>query len=192
MTIGDASYPLPDPFFVLATQNPIEQEGTYNLPEAEFDRFLMKLIVTYPEPEDELKIVKTGGNASKIPVNKILSAKDLNKIRGISEHIVCDDKIVEYIVKIVSVTRPSEKRQSEHDITRYITVGASPRAGIAILQCAKACAIMAGRSFVIPEDIKTVSHHVLRHRIGLSYEAAADGISSDDIIARILDYVPVP
>ena len=192
VTIGEKSYPLPEPFFVLATQNPIEQEGTYNLPEAELDRFLMKLIVTYPEPEDEVNIVKTCGNASKIPVDKILSAKDLNAMRGISGHIVCDDRIVEYIVKIVSVTRPSEKKQNEHDITRYITVGASPRAGIALLQCAKASAIMAGRSFVIPEDIKAVSHQVLRHRIGLSYESAADGVSADDIISRILDYVPVP
>lgn len=192
VTIGEKSYPLPVPFFVLATQNPIEQEGTYNLPEAELDRFLMKLIVTYPEPEDELQIVKTCGNASKIPVNTVLSAKDLNEIRGISEHIVCDDAIIEYIVKIVSVTRPSEKKQSEYDITRYITIGASPRAGIALLQCAKACALMAGRSFVIPEDIQAVSHGVLRHRIGLSYEAAADGVSSDDIISRILEYVPIP
>lgn len=192
VTIGEETYKLPEPFFVLATQNPIEQEGTYNLPEAELDRFLLKLNINYPTAAEELLIVKTQGAASKVPVNQVLSARDLLKFREMNSAIVCDDKIVEYIVNIISVTRPSVKKQSEHDITRYITFGASPRAGIAILQCAKATALLAGRSFVLPEDVKTVAAMVLRHRIVLSYEAAADNITADDIIAKILDFIPVP
>lgn len=192
VTIGEKTYPLPEPFFVLATQNPIEQEGTYNLPEAELDRFLLKLNVGYPSSEDEVKIVKTQGNAFKVPVSQVVSGGDLLKFRELNNQVVCDEKIVEYIVQIVSVTRPSLKKQSEHDITRYIKIGASPRAGISILKCAKATALLAGRSFVLPEDIKSVSPMVLRHRIVLSYEAAADGISADEIIAKILDFVPVP
>lgn len=192
VTIGEKTYPLPEPFFVLATQNPIEQEGTYNLPEAELDRFLLKLNVGYPSSEDEVKIVRTQGNAFKVPVSQVVSGSDLLKFRELNNQVVCDEKIVEYIVQLVSVTRPSLKKQSEHDITRYIKIGASPRAGISILKCAKATALLAGRSFVLPEDIKSVSPMVLRHRIVLSYEAAADGISADEIIAKILDFVPVP
>ena len=192
VTIGEETYKLPDPFFVLATQNPIEQEGTYNLPEAELDRFLMKLTVSYPTAEEEMQIVKTMGKAGDVPVNQILDAKTIKKFKSLVDEIVCDEKIIEYIVKIISVTRPSEKKSSEYDITRYITFGASPRAGIAMLQCAKVTALLAGRSFVLPEDIKVVAPLVLRHRIVLSYEAAADGITSDEIISRILDFVPLP
>ena len=192
VTIGEKTYPLPQPFFVLATQNPIEQEGTYNLPEAELDRFLLKLNVGYPTAEEEIQIVKTQGEAIQVPVTQVLTADDLLKFRKLNSQIVCDDKIVEYIVQIISVTRPSDKKKSEHDITRYISVGASPRAGISILKCAKATALLAGRSFVLPEDIKAVAPMVLRHRIVLSYEAAADGIGADEIIEKILDFVPVP
>lgn len=192
VTIGEDTYKLPEPFFVLATQNPIEQEGTYNLPEAELDRFLLKLSVDYPTAEEEIKIVKTQGAASKVPVSQVLTARDLIRFRELNSQISCDDKIVEYIVQIISVTRKSEKKQTEHDITRYITFGASPRAGIAILQCAKATALLAGRSFVLPEDVKAVAPLVLRHRVVLSYEAAADNITADDIIAKILDFIPVP
>ena len=192
VTIGEETYKLPDPFFVLATQNPIEQEGTYNLPEAELDRFLMKLTVSYPTAEEEMQIVKTMGKAGDVSVNQILDAKTIKKFKSLVDEIVCDEKIIEYIVKIISVTRPSEKKSSEYDITRYITFGASPRAGIAMLQCAKVTALLAGRSFVLPEDIKVVAPLVLRHRIVLSYEAAADGITSDEIISRILDFVPLP
>lgn len=192
VTIGDETFRLPEPFFVLATQNPIEQEGTYNLPEAELDRFLMKLVISYPSAEDEVKIVRTAGNAVNTAVSRILGADDIRNFRRLAESVVCDDKIVEYIVRIISVTRPSAEKQSEHDITRFITTGASPRAGIAVLQCARASALMAGRSFVLPEDIKAVAHQALRHRLVLSYEAAANGIGADDIISKILDYVPVP
>jgi MoxR-like ATPases len=193
VTIGEETYKLPDPFFVLATQNPIEQEGTYNLPEAELDRFLLKLIVSYPAPQEEAAIVRTAGNAPSVPVNTILCAADIKKFRTLLNRIVCDDKIIEYIVSITAVTRPSTGRKvSEHDITRYITFGASPRAGIALLQCAKVAALFQGRSFVLPEDVKTVAPDVLRHRLVLSYEAAADSITTDEIISRILDFVPVP
>lgn len=192
VTIGEDTHKLPEPFFVLATQNPIEQEGTYNLPEAELDRFLLKLNVTYPSAEEEIQIVKTQGAASRIPVTQVLTAQDLLKFREMNEQISCDDKIVEYIVQIITVTRPNLKKKTEHDITRYITFGASPRAGIAMLQCAKATALLAGRSYVLPEDVKNVAPMVLRHRIVLSYEAAADSISADDIIAKILDFIPVP
>ena len=191
VTLGEETYPLPDPFFVLATQNPIEQEGTYNLPEAELDRFLIKMTVGYPSHEEEATIVKTMGRASAIAVDKVLSAADLLHFRKLIDEVVCADKIIDYIVKIISVTRPSEKR-SEHDITRYIAFGASPRASIALLQCAKARALLEGRSFVLPEDVKIQAPLVLRHRLTLSYEAAADGITADGIIEKILNIVPVP
>lgn len=192
VTIGEETYRLPEPFFVLATQNPVEQEGTYNLPEAELDRFLMKIDMTYPSVQEEMKIIKTQGYAGNVRVNQVLSASDLKKFREIAFNVVCDDKLVEYIVQIIGVTRPSLEKRSEHDITRYISMGASPRAGIAMIQCAKARALLAGRSFVLPEDIKAVALPVLRHRIVLSYEAAADNVSADKIIGRILEYVPVP
>ena len=154
VTIGETTYKLPDPFFVLATQNPIEQEGTYNLPEAELDRFLMKILVPYPTASEEIKIVQTGGNAPLVPVEKVFSAQALKKCRALLERIVCDEKIVEYIVSIVNVTRPSNSlAAAKSDISKYITYGASPRAGIALLQCAKVQALFSGRSFVLPDDI---------------------------------------
>ncbi len=203
VTIGEESYKLPEPFFVLATQNPVEQEGTYNLPEAELDRFLMKLIVNYPESKNEVKIIQTCGKAPNVKVNKILTDKDIQMMKDLTDKVVCDEKLVEYIVSILTVTRPENTRKLQsgrqlansintQDITRYIQYGASPRAGIAILQCAKVHALFEGRSFVLPEDIKAVATNILRHRILLSYEAAADNVSSDDIISRILEYIPVP
>ena len=203
VTIGETSYRLPEPFFVLATQNPIEQEGTYNLPEAELDRFLMKIIVPYPTAKEEVEIVKTCGNADSVKVSQIFDERSLSKCRSVLENIVCDDKIIEYIVSIVNVTRPSAKNTGEFrspvnfskandDIIRYITYGVSPRAGIALLQCAKVNALFQGRSFVLPEDIKAVAPNVLRHRLILSYEASASGITADDIIAKILDFMPLP
>ena len=193
VTIGEDTYRLPSPFFVLATQNPVEQEGTYNLPEAELDRFIMKLVVNYPAAENEKLIVKTCGKAPSVPVSTIVSAQDIIDMRAAADKITCDDKIVDYIVNILSVTRPAAaKEKSSHDITRYIHFGASPRAGIAMLLCAKVHALFAGRDFVLPEDVKAVALNVLRHRLVLSYEAAADNITADDIITRILDFIPVP
>lgn len=192
VTIGDETYRLPEPFFVLATQNPVEQEGTYNLPEAELDRFLIKLNVGYPTAEEEVQIIKSMGHAGEVPVQQILNSFSIRKIRSLVEKIVCDEKIIEYIVQIVNVTRPSVKKAGEHDITRYISFGASPRAGIAMIQCAKVTALLQGRSYVLPEDVKKIACDVLRHRLVLSYEAAADGVSADEIISKILDFVPLP
>lgn len=200
VTIGDSTFALPTPFFVLATQNPIEQEGTYNLPEAELDRFLMKLLITYPSAEQEIKIIQTCGEASKIPVKKILSEDDFTFIRENFNKINCDDTIAKYTVSILNVTRTNSERKNEsafghntkNDITRYIQFGASPRAGIAMLKCAKGHALIQGRDFVLPEDIKAVACNVLRHRIVLSYEALADNVSADDIINRILEFIPIP
>lgn len=208
VTIGEKTYELPSPFFILATQNPIEQEGTYNLPEAELDRFLMKLIIDYPSVDDEIKIVKSCGNASSITVNQVISADDFNSMVSASENVNLDDKILKYIVSILNVTRPNSviTNRGEHfansntsmfgskssDITRAIQFGASPRAGIAMAKCAKVKALFEGRDFVLPEDIKAVACNVLRHRIVLSYEAAADNVLPDDIIKRILDFVPIP
>lgn len=204
VTIGEETYHLPEPFLVLATQNPIEQEGTYNLPEAELDRFLLKVVVNYPSPKDEVQIVKTLGKADDVKITKILNPEMIEKFRSILDEIVCDDKLVEYIVSIISATRPIQEKKSsgkisvrvssirKDDIAKYISFGASPRAGIALLKCAKVQALFAGRNFVLPEDIKTAAPSVLRHRLVLSYEAAADNISSDEIIEKILNLMPLP
>ncbi len=193
VTIGEESYKLPDPFIVLATQNPIEQEGTYNLPEAELDRFLLKITVSYPTAEDELKIVLSAGNAGQIPVRRIFSADLLKKCRSLLNQVVCQEKLAAYIVSLVGATRPGKDSASlKSDISKYITCGASPRAGIALLQCARANALFAGRSYVLPEDIQTAALPVLRHRLVLSYEAAADGVTSDELISRILSILPLP
>ncbi len=204
VTIGEDTYKLPEPFLVLATQNPIEQEGTYNLPEAELDRFLLKIHVSYPTPQEEIKIVQSAGKAQDIPVKKVLSKSDLEEMRSLLDEITCDEKVIEYIVSIVATTRPAaEKRMSgkissrvspikKDDVAKYISFGASPRSGIALLQCAKVQAIFAGRSFVLPDDVKACAHDVLRHRLVLSYEAAADGVTSDDLIEKILTLMPLP
>ncbi len=198
VTIGENTYPLPDPFFVLATQNPIEQEGTFNLPEAELDRFLLKIILTYPSIEEEQSVVKTGGNAEDIPVSKVLSENALKACSDLLEKIVCSDDIIRYIVSIVAVTRPDKEKLSSKsgahssDVLNYISFGASPRASIALFKCAKVQALFAGRSFVLPEDVKAVAPAVLRHRLVLSYEAAADGVAVDDLIEKILSLMPIP
>ncbi len=207
VTIGDKTYALPDPFFVLATQNPIEQEGTYTLPEAELDRFLLKITVPYPAPEEEVLIVKNGGNALSAPVDRIFSAAMIKKCRDLLSQIHCDDKIIEYIVSIVTVTRPeAEKKPGSSlrvnsaaaslkkgdDVLRYISFGASPRASIALCLCSKVNALFEGRNFVLPEDVKKTAVQVLRHRLVLSYEAAADGVTSDELVSKILSFMPVP
>lgn len=203
ITIGEETYKLPDPFFVLATQNPVEQEGTYNLPEAELDRFLMKLVISYPTADSEIQIVKTAGKAPYVPVNQIVKPEYIPALKAAADKVTCSEKLIEYIVSILTVTRPETTKKQQagrtlvntansNDITRYIHFGASPRAGIAMLQCAKVKALFAGRDFVLPEDIKAVALNVLRHRLVLSYEAAADNITADDIITRILDFIPVP
>ncbi len=193
VTIGENSFKLAEPFFVLATQNPIEQEGTYNLPEAELDRFLLKLLVPYPTPEEEIAIVRSNGRARQVPVRKIFSPAALQKCRTVVDAVAADEKILSYIVSIVGVTRPAHGDSvGRNDIARYISFGASPRAGIALLQCAKVAALFAGRSFVLPEDVQSVCKPVLRHRLVLNYEASADSVTADELISKIVELMPVP
>ena len=205
VTIGETSYPLPDPFFVLATENPIEHEGTYALPEAELDRFLLKLLVTYPTPEQELAIVERspaladGGANTQERLSPTLDRQSLAMLRSAADSIHLDEKIAEYIVSIVTATRPAAKSGSAghgpagaQGIYRYVSFGASPRASIALHRCARIFALFSGKEFVTPEDVKAAAYPALRHRIVLSYEAEADGLDADAVISRILSHVPVP
>ncbi|MDR2900033.1 MAG: MoxR family ATPase [Treponema sp.] len=198
VTIGEETYPLPNPFFVLATQNPIDHEGTYSLPEAELDRFLLKLLITYPNPEEEVAILNLdpqGGRGGKHEdsMNFHLDYSMIEALRRQAHAVRCDEQIQKYIVQVVTATRPNEdSRKSHDDLYRYISFGASPRASLALYRCSKIIALFEGRSFVTPEDIKAAALPVLRHRIVLSYEAEADGLDSDDVISRILAFIPVP
>ncbi len=198
VTIGESTHPLPDPFFVLATQNPIEQEGTYNLPEAELDRFLLKILLTYPTGEEEQAVVKAGGKPESVPVNRVLNENTLKAFGLLLDKVTCSDDLIKYIVSIVAVTRPDKEKttgkSASHtsDILNYISFGASPRASIALYKCARVQALFAGRSFVLPEDVKAAAPSVLRHRLVLSYEAAADGVSVDELIEKILSLMPIP
>jgi len=204
VTIGETSYPLPDPFFVLATENPIEHEGTYALPEAQLDRFLLKLLVTYPTPEEELTIVGrssplVAGKLNRLePLSAVLNAEAIAMLHSAADLIHLDDKITEYIVSIVTATRPVSGSVKNHPVKasegfyRYVSFGASPRASIALHRCSRILALFAGREFVNPDDVKKAAYPVLRHRIVLSYEAEADGLDADAVIARILSHVPIP
>ncbi len=198
VTIGDETHLLPSPFFVLATQNPIEQEGTYALPEAELDRFLLKLVVPYPSPAEEAQIVRAAcdSQAGTDAVAPLLSAAQITRLRAAAEAVRCDDAVLAYLVSLVSATRPlGESRRDRHlrdDYLKYISYGASPRASIALLSCARIKALFDGRDYVLPQDVKDVALPVLRHRLVLSYEAGADALGADDIITRILGIVPVP
>jgi MoxR-like ATPase len=206
VTIGEDSLPLPDPFFVLATENPIEHEGTYSLPEAELDRFLMKLLVVYPQPVEELEVVKNSrllsyGTSNKAqPLSPVLNGETLAFLRSTADSIHVDEDITKYIVSIVTATRPSSQRKTgegagqskTEGVYRYLSFGASPRASIALYKCSRIFAMFEGRSFVSPEDVKTAALPVLRHRIVLSYEAEAEGMDADAVIKRILGHVPVP
>ena len=190
VTIGDTTYPLSRPFFVLATQNPIEQEGTYPLPEAQLDRFIMKLLVTYPAFEEEVSILRQYGTEKDIPVEKVLDAGIWEHMRDTAADVRVDSRIEEYIVSIVTATR--DKERGKADYVRFIEYGASPRASIAIFRCAKINALYDKRSFVIPEDVKSVAPAVLRHRIILTYEAESEERTTDSVIQDILGYIHVP
>ena len=185
VTIGDTSYALPDPFVVIATQNPIEHEGTYALPEAQVDRFVMKLKVDYPSQEEELRILGLylDPTAEDRVVNRVLALEEVEEIASLAAAVHVDERISRYIVQIVTATR----KPSPH-----VAFGASPRATLALAHVAKGNAFLEGRAFVIPEDVKAVAHDVLRHRLVLSYEAAAEQVTSDRIIDQILNAVPVP
>jgi len=191
VTIGDTTYPLDDPFFVLATQNPIEQEGTYPLPEAQLDRFMLKLFVDYPSPGEEREILRRVGVPRDIELQKTIFRADIRKLREIIARVQVDERIEDYIVRIVTATRGDDERVSMGPL-RYVDFGASPRASIYLYRCAKVRAVFAGRSYVIPEDVKSVAPDVLRHRIVLSYEADSEDLNSDDVIDMFLANVSVP
>lgn len=190
ITLGDETYPLPNPFFVLATQNPIEQDGTYPLPEAQTDRFLMKLKVGYPSPKEELTILRRMGKREVRKVQKILTPQEIEKLRTAADAVLVDEKIEDYIVRLIAATR--ETNAFEKEYVKYIEYGASPRATLALYRCAKVSALAEGRVFVIPDDIKAVIYDVLRHRIVPSYEADSEEKTADDIISMVLKEVKVP
>ena len=191
VTIGDKTFPLDKPFLVMATQNPIEQEGTYPLPEAQVDRFLMKVIIGYPSREEEREIIRRNITGAVNHVSALLRPEDIIDAQKIVEQIYVDEKIERYIVDIVFATRyPSEFGLD--DLTGIIAFGASPRASISLARAARAYAFIHGRGYVVPEDVIAICHDVLRHRIGVTYEAEANNISTDEIITEILDKVQVP
>lgn len=191
VTIGDETYKLDEPFLVLATQNPIEQEGTYPLPEAQMDRFSMKLKIMYPTKEEE-KIILEKMTLLEIPkANKVLSKEEFFAMKKDVYSVYVDEKIKKYVLEIIFASRFPLKYGLE-SVANYIEYGASPRGSINLIKVSKAYAFINGRDFVVPEDIKSIIYDVLRHRILLSFEAEAEGISSDDIIKKILDQIEVP
>ena len=191
VTIGDNTYPLPSPFLVMATQNPIEQEGTYPLPEAQVDRFLLKVVIGYPTKEEEKAIIRQNIRETQTPVNAIIDPREILEVQKIVEKIYIDEKPESYIVDIVFATRQPAK-YGLNDLQSIISFGASPRASISLALASRAYAFLQGRGYVIPEDVRAVCHDVLRHRIGLTYGAEANNINSDEVITDILDKVEVP
>ncbi len=192
VTIGESTFKLDDPFLVLATQNPIEQEGTYPLPEAQIDRFMLKLNITYPNKEEEHKILKRMSFTDKeIKVNPVITPKDIIRVRGVVDEVYIDEKIEKYIIDIVFATR-DPKAYNLDELAPLIQYGASPRASIYLTVAAKAYAFIQGRGYVIPQDVKDIGMDVLRHRVIVSYEAEAEEKTSEDIVKRIFDEVEVP
>ena len=192
ITIGDKTYKLPEPFLVMATQNPIEQEGTYPLPEAQVDRFMLKVVLPYPNREEEKLIVRANVSSEGFPTpNKVVDPKQIIKARDIVKQIYMDEKIEKYIIDIVYATREPEYYQLD-EIKHFISFGGSPRASISLASAAKAYAFLKKRGYVIPEDVRAVCADVLRHRIGLSYEAEAENITTENVITTILNKVEVP
>jgi len=191
VTIGDTTYPLPRPFFVLATQNPIEQEGTYPLPEAQVDRFMLKVLIEYPKRDDELAILDRMGSVNATTdVAGVLTATDLAELRAAVDAIHLDPKVKGYIVDVVRATRQPADYGLE--LTGLIQCGASPRAVLALGRASKARAFLLGRGYVVPEDVKATAPDVLRHRVLLSYEAEAEELKADAVVKRVLDGLPVP
>ena len=191
VTIGDTSYPLDEPFLVMATQNPIEQEGTYPLPEAQVDRFMLKVVVGYPNRGEERKVVDTVLEDFRREVQPVLETAQLFEMKKTVSMIYMDDKIKDYVLDVVAATRhPEEFRLKE--LKPLIECGASPRASINLCLAARANAFLAGRGYVTPQDVKDIAYEVLRHRIILTYEAEAEEMTSDDIVRKVLESVPVP
>lgn len=191
VTIGKQTFLLPEPFLVLATQNPIEQEGTYPLPEAQVDRFMLKVVIDYPKLEEEKLIIRQNINGEKFNVKPILKADEILEARKVVRQVYLDEKIERYIVDIVFATRYPEKYDLK-ELKDMIGFGGSPRASINLALAARTYAFIKRRGYVIPEDVRAVAHDVLRHRIGLTYEAEASNITSDEIISKILNKVEVP
>ena len=191
VTIGDETHKLAAPFLVLATQNPIEQEGTYPLPEAQTDRFMLKVVISYPKKEEEQQIIRQNIMGEKKPVLPILSTEDIIKAREVVRQVYIDEKIEKYIVDIVFATRFPDNYGME-DLKQMISFGGSPRASINLALAARAYAFIHRRGYVVPEDVRAVCYDVLRHRIGLTYEAEANNITQEDIITEILNKVQVP
>lgn len=191
VTIGDDTFKLPNPFLVLATQNPIEQEGTYELPEAQVDRFMLKVIIDYPTIEEEKKIIRAHINDSFETPRAVIDTEKIVKARNLVKQVYIDERIEQYIADIVFATRYPEQYQLK-DMKNYISFGGSPRASINLALAARACAFIKRRGYVVPEDVREVAADVLRHRIGLSYEAEASNVTADDIVREILNKVEVP
>ncbi|RYE24974.1 MAG: AAA family ATPase [Sphingobacteriales bacterium] len=192
VTIGDSTYKLEEPFLVLATQNPIEQEGTYELPEAQVDRFMLKVVITYPKKEEELHIIRYNLNPQgSAKINQVVTTEDILKARHLVREVYMDEKIEQYILDIVFATRfPEEYKLNK--LKPLISYGGSPRASINLALAAKAYAFIKRRGYVIPEDVRAVCHDVMRHRIGITYEAEAENITSEHILNEILNAVEVP
>jgi MoxR-like ATPase len=192
VTISNETYPLTEPFLVLATQNPIEQEGTYELPEAQVDRFMLKVVITYPKKEEERMVIRQNLNPNgSVKINPVVQPEDILKARKLVREVYMDEKIEQYILDIVFATRfPDEYKLNK--LKPLISYGASPRASISLALAAKAYAFIKRRGYVIPEDVRAICHDVLRHRIGISYEAEAENITSENIINEILNAVEVP
>ena len=191
VTLGDQTFKLPDPFLVMATQNPVEQEGTYPLPEAQVDRFMLKVIVSYPKKEEERLIVRMNNSGEFPKANPVVSPEDIVRARQLVREVYMDEKIEKYIVDIVYATRTPEE-YGLANLKDLISFGASPRASISLSMAAKAYAFIKRRGYVIPEDVRAVCPEVLRHRIGLSYEAEAENVTSEQIIEQVINAVIVP
>ncbi len=192
VTISDTTYPLPKPFFVMATQNPIEQEGTYPLPEAQIDRFLMKLKIKYPSFEEEKLILDRMVVERELPVKQVLRPQDLETMRGVIAELHMEDRLKDYILHLIQATRHPQRYPRVSALNGLIQYGASPRATIYLARAAKAHAYLQHRGYVIPDDIKAVGKDILRHRIILSYEAEAEAMNTDEIITRIFEEIEVP
>lgn len=191
VTIGNETFKLPVPFLVMATQNPIEQDGTYPLPEAQVDRFMLKVVIDYPTIEEEKQIIRENLSEMRQEIKPVVEVSDIMKAREIVQQVYIDEKIEQYIADIVFATRYPE-RYSLEGIKHFVNFGASPRASINLAKSARAYAFINHRGYVVPEDVRAVAYDVLRHRIGLTYEAEADNVTSEDIISKIINKVEVP
>jgi MoxR-like ATPase len=192
VTIGDTTYPLPKPFLVMATQNPLEQEGTFPLPEAQVDRFMLKLLIDYPSREEENLIMEKMVRDEKIIINPILKPKEIVEMRNLIKEIYMESKVKDYILDLVFATREPENFKNLSDLKDLIECGASPRASIFLARAAKAHAFLEHRGYVTPDDIKAIGKDILRHRIILTYEAEAEQITQEDIVNRLFDEIEVP